>query len=152
MVSPFTVDYLELGPAIEDRREFDMQKVDDDAINQGVNDGWASRNRLSTSRRSSVWPYGRYFQLLGAGLNRELWLGVDNTRWESSGTPLWLWLYDRGDLERLRNMGDRLPGGLDNGYIPIHLKPGVEFNHVVDDVVRQMKEIREAITTDAHTT
>lgn len=145
VVSPFTVDYLEIGPSGGDRRELDLQRIVDTAINQAVSGGWASRYRLSTSRRSSVSPYGRYFRLLDVGLNRELWLGVHNTRWESSDTPLWLWLYHRGDLERLRNMGDRLPGGLDNGYIPIHLKPSVGFNQVVDDVTSQLKNIAEAI-------
>lgn len=74
------------------------------------------------------------------------------TQWESYDTPLWLWLYDSADMERLRNMGDRLPAELEDGYIPVRLETGVEFNQVVDDVARQLKEIREAIRIDSHST
>ena len=148
VVSPFTVDYLELGPSAGDLRKLDLQRIVDESINQAVTAGWASTYRLSTSRRSSISPHGRYFKLLDLGLSREFWLGVHTTRWESSDTPLWLWLYDKGDLERLRNMGDRLPGGLDNGYIPIRLTPGVELNRVIDDVTSQLKNIAEAIKRD----
>lgn len=151
VISPFTVDYLEFGPDIEDRRTLDLRKIVDGGVSKAVNDGWANNHRLITSRRSASSPHGRYFRLPDTSLNRELWLGVNNDRWKSSGTPLWLWFFDSHDLELLRNLGDQVPGGFDQGYIPIELKPGVEMNYLVDDVVRQIKHIADLIKNASST-
>ena len=150
VVSPFTVDYLEFGPENledKDRRTLDLKAIVSDAVTKAVADGWMSIHGLRNSRPSSASPYGRYFTMSHTPqkLNRELWLGVSDERWKDSGTPLYLWFFDSGDLELLSGMGDQLPGGLDDGYIPIDLKPGVEMSQVVDDVVRQVKHISDLI-------
>ena len=150
-VSPFTVDYLELGSDVGNTRTRDLRQIVDDAVKKAVDDGWATSQGLSTSRRSSASPHGRYFRLSNTPLNRELWLGVNNDQWKKSGTPLWLWFFDPRDLELLRNMGALLPGGLDQDYVPIDLKPRVEVNYVVDDVVRQIKDISDRVTSFSST-
>ena len=146
--SPSTVDYLDLGDDFEARRILDLRKIVDDAVGRARDHGWASIHGLRTSRRSSSFPHGRYFQLVGARppLHREIWLGISDERWKNHGTPLWLWFFDSRDQELLRNMGDLLPGGLDQeGYVPIRLNPGLEMNQVVSDVARQIKEISDSI-------
>ena len=79
-----------LGPGIDKNREGDLKDIVEGAINRGVEAGWVSKAGLSTSRSSSLYPYGRYFSLTETRLKREVWLGVDNDRWKDTGNPLWL--------------------------------------------------------------
>ena len=76
------------------------------AINRGVEAGWVSKAGLSTSRSSSLYPYGRYCSLTETRLKREVWLGVDNDRWKDTGQPLWL-RFNSNDVDVFLNT--RLP-------------------------------------------
>ena len=140
----FAASYLELGPDIEDRRERDLRVIIDGAIENGVREGWASREGLSTSRFSPRHPHGRYFKLTETSLKREVWLGVDNNRWKGSNTPLWVW-FNPGDLEVWSKIRDHLPEESDSGWVPVRLKRDVEMNDVVDDVTSQLKDMSDII-------
>ena len=148
---PFPARYLEMGHSIEDRREQNLRDLVNRVIEKSVQDGWADRTGLSVSRPSAAYPYGRYFRFRDTTLTREVWLGVHNENWKQEGIPLWLCFFDSHDLEVLHNLGDQVPGRLNRGYAPINLKPGAEMNHVVDDVVSQVKYIYDLIKNPSST-
>ena len=78
----------------------------------------------------------------------ELFLCVNLEQWATSAdTPLWLWIGETVPVEigRLRGrvpslVQSRRPGTYD---IPIYLKPGVEYERVLEDVICQLKSIAD---------
>lgn len=137
---PFTVDYLQMGPDIENPRPQDLKQVISDAVDRAVRDGWADVSGLRTSRPSSLFPYGRYFRFSGTPLRREVWLGVNNERWKDSNTPLWLW-FTQADYGLAEMIRDWQPGSFEEGFLPIDLKPQVELAQVVESVVGQLSDL-----------
>ena len=91
---------------------------------------------------------GRYFGFPNTEKGA-LGLFVHFSRWATSGgTPLWLWIHNNVPID-IATLRDKIPSlvgpeswGTD---VPIDLKTGVEYESVVDDVVRQVKAIRDMI-------
>ena len=137
---PFTMDYLQAGPDREGHRHIDLQKVIDRSVSNACGEQFADTRRLSTSRRSTSYPYGRYFRFVGARLEREVWFGVSNRLWKERDFPLWL-CFMEVDRERAQRIGDWPFGNLVERYLPIELKTEVELSQVVDNVVVQFREI-----------
>ena len=148
VISPFSLRYLELGPGIGKNREGDLKDIVEGVINRGVGAGWASKAGLSTSRSSSLYPYGRYFSLTETRLKLEVWLGVDNNRWKDTGKPLWL-RFNSNDADVFLNARPQLPEHSDPGWIPLVIKADVEMNRVVEDLVSQLKNISDVIKADS---
>ena len=96
--------------------------------------------------------YGRYFTfaLPFADVPGRLFLCVNYMRWAANEeTPLWLWINSEVPVN-VNNLRQHVPSLVEEGNIrdvPIFLQTGVEYDRVVDDVVRQLKEIREMIET-----
>ena len=148
VVPAFSLRYLELGPGIGENREGDLKDIVEGVINSGVEAGWVSKAGLSTSRSSSLYPYGRYFSLTETRLKREVWLGVDNDRWKDTGQPLWL-RFNSNDVDVFLNTRLQLPEQSDPGWIPLIIKADVEMNRVVEDVASQLKNISDVIKADS---
>ena len=93
--------------------------VDDVVDSRGVPQGWMSiYRRRATPQR---YGYGRYFQFVET--RGEFWFGINYEMWAGGGnTPLWLCPYS------------------DDNWVPIHLKLGVEYHEILDDVAAQLKE------------
>ena len=74
------------------------------------------------------------------------WIGIHYRLWSegnSDDTPLWLLLYASPDL--LSKISTRLGLREYGGYLPIHLKTGVEEAAVLADIVSQLKAIAAVI-------
>ena len=136
----------EFGLALPRRVRWLNHLVDDVVNAHGVPEGWMTTRRLlATPQREG---YGRYFRF--TDVPGSLFLCVNFYLWATSGdTPLWLWI--SGDVpvnvERLR---ERAPSLIEyEGWgtydVPIHLKTGVEYDTVLDDVVSQVKAISNTI-------
>ena len=60
--------------------------------------------------------------------------------------PLWLAPYDSRSIKfNLEEVIDQRKFRVDRGCVTINLKTGVEYDAVLDDVVRQLREIGEAV-------
>ena len=136
----------ELDPTLPRRVRWLNRLIDDVVDGHGVRQGWMSvRGLRATPQREG---YGRYFRF--AGVPGDLFLCVNYGLWATSGdTPLWLWIgggvpVDPGKLR------DRVPSLVSyESYgtydVPIHLKPGVEYEAVLSDVVSQLRRIADTI-------
>ena len=113
----------ELSPNLGHRLVWYTQLVDDVLNARGVPQGWVDGQGLRTT--SQWYGYGRYFRFLG--LEGDCWLGVNYERWAyQDDTPLWLGRYEGNQVKE---------------WIPIHLKQGVEYHEVLDDVASQLRAI-----------
>ena len=135
----------ELSPSLARRMVWYARLVDDVVDAKGVPQGWLSVKGLqATSRR---WGYGRYFRYPDSSIARDMWFGINLGLWaEEADTPLWLGMYEPIRIDR-EAIGSELNlpvverhGGL---WIPIHPRTGVEYDKVLDDVVAQLKRMRE---------
>ena len=142
----------ELGPDFPRHVVAFNQLVDHVVDGEGVPKGWLDIKGLqATSRR---YGYGRYCRF--AGLENQLWFGINHERWaESADTPLWIRVWDltgANEDEIARKMNVQIVEGIyDSGktsWIPIHLKTGADYNEVMDDVASQLKKIGETLTAN----
>ena len=145
------INVQELGPSLARRVRWLNRLIDDVVDGRGVKDGWMSRRGLrATPQRDG---YGRYFRFRNASgdvVPGDLFLCVNFWLWATSGdTPLWLWIGGSVpvDAGRLRQS---VPSLVDYGNygtydVPIYLTAGVEYERVLADVVRQIREIREMV-------
>ena len=96
--------------------------------------------------------YGRYFRFrtdLGEVILGDLFLCVNHRLWATSGdTPVWLQI--RCDVPNTQaHLRDSVPSLVEHAGsrwrydVPIYLTPGAEYGRVLDDVVRQVKAVRE---------
>ena len=127
----------ELSPTLGRRVVWYNQLVDDVVGVRGVRDGWMdTRGLKATSQR---YGYGRYFRF--SGINVDFWFGINHERWAGSGdTPLWLHVGDGIDVN-MDEIGKELNVQFQDRWVPIHLKAGVEYPEVLDDVVSQLRVI-----------
>ncbi len=137
----------ELAPALP-RRLRGINRPIDQVIRQGRREiGITTANLRATPQRDG---YGRYFRF--TNIQGDLFLGVNYRLWSTRGdTPLWLWISGSVpvDVDRLREKApqpEQHEGGRPS-YIPIHLKTGVEHQAVLDDVVSQIKAIKDTVKT-----
>ena len=127
----------ELSPDLP-RRVVGYNQLADDVVNsRGVPEKWmTTRGLQATSRR---YGYGRYFRFSGVEL--VFWFGVNHERWARNGdTPLWLKIYDSNQMS-MDEIGRELNVQVQDDWIPIHPKLGVEYEQVLDDVVSKLKVV-----------
>ena len=139
------INIEELGPSLA-RRVKGLNSLIDNVVGRGVTQGWMSVDGLrATSLR---YGYGRYFRF--TGVPGDLFLCVNFDLWATRGdTPLWLWISGTVPVTatQLRN---RVPSLIEYGSsgpydVPIYLTAGVEYEQVLADVVRQVREISEMV-------
>lgn len=136
----------ELSPDFGRRVVWYNQLVDDVVVVRGVGDGWMdTRGLQATSQR---YGYGRYFRFSGLSESSWLWFGVNHERWAGSGdTPLWLHVVGDGIDVNMDEIGRELNVQVHDRWVPIHLKAGVEYPEVLDDVVSKLKVIARILGT-----
>ena len=127
----------ELSPDLP-RRVVGYNQLADDVVNsRGVPQNWmTTRGLQATSRR---YGYGRYFRF--SGVEWIFWFGVNHERWaRNADTPLWLKIYDSNQAS-MDEIGRELNVQVQDDWIPIHPKLGVEYDQVLDDVVSKLKVV-----------
>ncbi len=136
----------ELGPSLARRIQWLNQLIDDVVDGHGVRQGWMSTKGLrATAQRDG---YGRYFRF--TGVTGDLFLCVNFGRWATSGdTPLWLWIDHTVPVVAAQLRG-KVPSVVEYGSngpynVPLYLPVGVEYDRVLADVVRQVREIEEVV-------
>ena len=142
----------ELGPEFP-RRLRNFGRLVDDATTRAREAGWISTKGLSVTSKPK--GYGRYLKLAGA----TVWFGVNSFLWaRSRDTPLWLTFHPgdgRMKLEEVRSSLQPLqqkdpPGIIDSGgrmHLPIDLPVGVEYDTVLDAVVKRLEEVARLINS-----
>ena len=129
------------------RRLGDLQRIVGDIYwAHGQPEGWMDGKRLSVTNSSD--GYGRYFRF--PEMSEAQWIGINYPRWASDGkTPIWLRVWDSApvDLHALHQLLDLTDAWVPGNelWIPIVLKTGVTYDVVLEDAVRQMKLVRDAI-------
>lgn len=130
----------ELAPAFARRMRGYVRLVNEAVDARGVGGGWMTVAGLRATPQS--YGYGRYFRFAGA--KGDWWFGINHEMWASvADTPLWLtdWGQARPDLmEVAEQAGYRVR----DRWISIRLRTGVEYDQVLEDVVRQLQEIGKA--------
>ena len=138
----------ELAPALARRMRGFVRLVNDAVDARGVGGGWMSVAGLRATPQS--YGFGRYFRF--TGIVGDWWLGINHDLWASRGdTPVWLTHWGQIDL----NLAEAVEGDgfqASESWIAIRLKTGVEYDEVLDDVVRQLQAIGEAARSAAKTT
>ena len=135
----------ELAPSLPRRIRL-INRLIDEAIRKGRQDIGITTEGLR--RAPQIQGYGRYFRF--REVPGDLFLCVNYRLWSTEAdTPLWLWisLQVPVNVDKLRG---KFPSMIENGGygpydVPIHLKTGVEHQAVLDDVIRQIKDIKESI-------
>ena len=127
----------ELSPSLARRVVWYRRLVDDTVDARGVSEGWMDIKGL---RATAQWyGYGRWIRF--SGVENSFWFGVNHEQWAGNGdTPLWLSVSDRNQVS-MDEIGRELRVRIHNEWVPIHLKTGVEYDSVLDDVVSQLKVI-----------
>ena len=127
------------------RRIRGLNRLIDGVVARGVHEDWMNTTRLNATPQRE--GYGRYFRFVdvasGKPIPGDLFMCVHYRRWATSvETPLWLRIDSDVpvDIGKLRDMVPSLVAGKTT-YIPIFLKTGVEYERVLDDVVRQVRTI-----------
>ncbi len=135
----------ELAPLLPRRIRL-MNRLIDDAIRKGRREIGITTEGLR--RAPQIQGYGRYFRF--REVPGDLFLCVNYRLWSTEAdTPLWLWISRQVpvNVDMLRDKFPSTVGNDGNGPydVPIHLKTGVEHQAVLDDVIRQIKEIKESV-------
>lgn len=126
-----------------DRRMQDFQRLVDDATEEGIKQGWASRKGLTAATRA--YGFGRYVRLSGVAT---VWFGINKERFEETGaTPLWVELQTGGsdlkpgvDLEVVRSRC-----GISDHWYPVGVKRDVEYSDARKGVVEDLKRLADAL-------
>ena len=138
----------ELGSDFPRRVVGYCQLLDDVVDGNGVPNGWLDiKGFQATSRR---WGYGRYCRFIGIAVPSSIWIGVNHERWANDAdTPLWLAVSGCSQVI-MDGISRALNVQVYDEWVPIHLKTGVEYTDILDDVVSQLKKISEVL--EAHQT
>ncbi len=142
----------QLGPEFP-RLVLHLNQLVNDAVDRGRNDGWIDTTGLIVTSRPT--GYGRYMRLGKAGV----WFGVDFRRWgQFRDTPLWVeFSHSKGfgrHWEEARQKLSSWPQDQPTDFIEedhavcINLSVGVEYEAVLDSVVRQLKRIADLLAAD----
>ena len=129
----------ELSPSLAHRLVSYTQLVDD-VVTAGL-EGWVDTQGL---RATPQWyGYGRYFCFVG--VEPAFWFGINYERWAASGdTPLWLSVPDTIQIEA-DEVGRELNVQVQDGWIPIYPKLGVEYPQVLADVASKLEAIAKIV-------
>ena len=123
------------------RRIRGYKRLAKEVVDRGVKYEWLDIKGL---RVTPQWyGYGRFFRFFG--VQGDFWIGVNDKNWAMyESTPLWLEV--RGMVPKsMERIGSALKARVYDQWIPIHIKKGVEFHAVLDDVACQLKAIGRAI-------
>lgn len=122
------------------RRVRNYMSLVNESTEKGIAGKWLDSCRKDGT---SAW-YGYGWSLRFAGTTA--WFGIRWSLWSGQGiTPLWLQI--QGESEYVFNqVRGKLPASPGDRWIPIYLKTGVEYSVVLEDVVRQLKAICDAVT------
>ncbi len=141
----------QLGPEFP-RLVLHLNQLVGDAVDRGRNDGWIDTTGLRATPLAT--GYGRYMRLAGVGT----WFGVDFGRWgRLRDTPLWVdfsyWSSRRLQEEAHRKLDVMLQEDppdyiAEDHAVCINLPVGVEYEAVLDSVVRQLKRIADLLAAD----
>ena len=139
----------ELAPSLA-RRIRSINQLIDDVIDSGREElGITTDGLRSAPQREG---YGRYFRFMDVEGN--FFIGVNFDLWAArSSTPLWLWIGKsvRVDVEKLRREFPRTQQYRYEAYeVPIDLKTGEEHQAVLDDVVSQIRKIKDVVNGSSH--
>ena len=130
----------ELGPLVPRRLRGLSRLIDDIVDGHGVAQGWMSIAGLrATAQRNG---YGRYFKFVG--VPGDSFLCVHYRLWAQSGdTPVWLRISRDvpADVIKLQEKAPGVVQGTRYYNVPVWLKTGVEYEAVLAEAVRQVKEI-----------
>ncbi len=117
------------------------QIVDDVVLARGVANDWMNTKGVSSGGGKD--GYTRYFRF--SGIDPAFGLGVSYSRWaKSDDIPLWMGAWDPTEIN-IEEIGGKLSVILQDNWIPIYLKTGVEYDAVLDDVAAQLKRIGEVV-------
>ena len=131
----------ELSPSLGRRVVWYNRLVNDAVGSRGMPEGWMNTHGLAAT--SQRWGFGRYLRFTGADIY--YWFGVNNELWAEIGdTPLWIRV-GNPSIVRMDDVSRELKVRVQNDWIPIHLKTGVEYSDVLDDVVSQLKTIATVV-------
>ena len=107
---------------------------------------------MSIERRAATaqrYGYGRYLRF--SGVDGDFWFGVNHERWAGSGdTPLWLRVLGHTGVN-MDEIAMELKVRVQDEWIPVHLRTGVEYAEVLNDVVSQLKAIARIAGADLTT-
>ena len=137
----------ELGADRARRMVWYNQLVDDAVLARGVPEEWMDNKGLHTGGGKN--GYTRYFRF--SGVDPAFGLGVNYNLWARNGdTPLWLGLYyDHWSKVNMHAVGGELNLPVVEAdsfrWVPIHIKTGVEYDAVLDDVAAQLRAIGEVV-------
>ena len=137
----------EFNPSLPRRIRWYNHLVDEAVEQRGVPEGWLCIKKLNrTPQRAG---HGRYFRFVDEPSGASFFLCVEVDYWAECGdTPVWLWVQITDDRLHLESkLHDGNGWFRDGGYLytPIRLKTGVEYHHVLDDVVDQLRRIAEIV-------
>ena len=139
----------ELSPALARRVRW-INHLIDEVVAHGLEKGWMSTEGLkATPQRAGYGRYLRFVDDSGVRTPDSCFLCVSLDYWATEGdTPLWLWIGSTIEpVRRLRDSDHSLVvfEDVDGLWTPIYLKVGVEYHHVLDDVVDQLRRIAEIV-------
>ena len=131
----------ELSPSLGRRLVWYKQLVDDVIDSRGVSEKWMD---VQGVRATPQWyGYGRYVRF--SGVEGYFWFGVNHEQWAEHGdTPLWLSVDGRIQI-CMEDIGKELNVQVQDRWVPIHPKVGVEYAEVLNDVVSQIKIIAKVV-------
>ena len=123
------------------------QLVDHAVDAKGVPEEWKSIEGLYATPRK--WGDGRYLRF--SGVDGDFWFGVNHDLWAGSGdTPLWLRVVGRAGVN-MDEIASELAVRVQDEWIPVHIKTGVDYDEVLEDVVSQLKAIANIAGADLTT-
>ena len=135
----------ELEPDFARRMLGYIHLIDNVVDGRGTTDGWMSTQGL---RATPQWyGYGRYFRF--PGVDGDFWFGINHEQWSKNGhTPLWLNVDGRLEFN-MERIGEALDAQVQGRWVPIHLKTNVQYEEILDDVIRQLRTIGGLVGTIA---
>lgn len=142
----------DFNPAIP-RRHLDFCRLVDDVVNTGEHEGWISvKGFKATAQRDGYLRFFRFSADDGGRMSKEIALYFSASRWVKSGTaPIWLRFSHAPEQKALAAQTEieyqKDPGG--RTWVPLRLLTGVEYSDVFDDVVAQVKHVREVVLQSA---
>lgn len=140
---PLQVD--EFAPSLA-RRILWINRLIDDVIKRGVEDGWmAVDNWRPNLFRAGSGRAFRFIEDSGARKSDYFLLSTFFDLWATKGdTPLWLRTWHKTPATLRFRDGEHRPRVFEDAntiFTPIYLMVGVEYHHVLDDVVDQLRRI-----------
>ena len=141
------IQRVELNPSLARRIRWFNQLIDDILV-QAVEHRWAStRGFRATALRAGYWRNFRFVSDPDRRASHKFSLCVDLNLWAAMGdTPIWIWAETEADPNRrLRDSDVAVSEDAGWLYVPIHLKTGVEYQHVLEDAVLQLRRVAEIV-------